>query len=92
MKRIAMMLVAGSVLFGAGLAQADDDWHPRCRIHEIEEHMNRAIGEIKQSPAMGHAGGHYGRHRGPGRRFASCGFRDRGFRGRLPRSGQPLSG
>jgi hypothetical protein len=61
MKRIAMMLVAGSVLFGAGLAQADDDWHPRCRIHEIEEHMNRAIGEIKQSPAMGHAGGHYGR-------------------------------
>lgn len=61
MKRIAMMWVAGSVLLGAGFAQADEEWHPRCRIHEIEEHMNHAINEIKQSPAYGEAGGHYGR-------------------------------
>jgi hypothetical protein len=61
MKRIVMMMAAGATLLGSGIARADgDDWHPRCRIQGIEQQLNGAITEIKQSPAMGHAGGHYG--------------------------------
>lgn len=53
-------VVAGVVLFSAGLAKADE-FHPHCRIAGIDQGLNAAITEIKQSPANGHAGGHYAR-------------------------------
>lgn len=61
MKRTVFGLVSGLVICLAGVAQADEHWHPHCRIEGIEQGLNAAITEIKQSPAMGHAGGHYGR-------------------------------
>jgi len=62
MKRTLMGLVVGVGLLGAGAALADgDDFHPHCRIAAIEQQLSAAIGEIKQSPAYRHAGGHYGR-------------------------------
>jgi hypothetical protein len=61
MKKTLFGVVAGLAICTAGVAHADENWHPHCRIAGIEQGINAAITEIKQSPAMGHAGGHYGR-------------------------------
>jgi hypothetical protein len=55
----ALAAVVGSVLFlGEPPASADDD---ACGLRLIDLGIDGAIVEIKASPAIGHAGGHYGR-------------------------------
>lgn len=58
MKSVVFGLVGGLVLLAAPVARAED---PACGLQAIDRGIDDAIKEIKQSPAMGHAGGHYGK-------------------------------
>jgi hypothetical protein len=56
---VALTTIVGSVFFlGEPPASADDD---ACGLRLIDLGIDGAIVEIKGSPAIGHAGGHYGR-------------------------------
>ena len=57
MKRILMAAIAGSML--AGVAHADEKYNPDCHLEAIDPSINSVIDQIKSSPALGHAGGHY---------------------------------
>jgi hypothetical protein len=57
---IGMGIGAGAMFLGARVGNADE-FHEGCRIKGIEQGLSAAITEIKQSPAFGHAGGHYKR-------------------------------
>jgi hypothetical protein len=53
------MLASGAALMTGSNALADAPFPPDCRLAGINQGIDGAIAEIKQSPALGHAGGHY---------------------------------
>ena len=58
MKKLSLGILAVTVLSLSATARADD---PACQTNAIDDGINQAISQIKSSPAMGHAGGHYGK-------------------------------
>lgn len=56
LKNLLFGLAGAAVLLAAPLARAED---PACGLSAIDQGIDGAMAEIKQSPAMGHAGGHY---------------------------------
>ena len=58
MKRILMATLAGSMLLSASAFAAEN---PDCKLDAADASIQATIDAIKSSPALGHAGGHYGK-------------------------------
>jgi hypothetical protein len=59
MKRLILSLFAGAMLLTATAAIADEPFNPDCHLQGINDGIDGVIAQIKSSPALGHAGGHY---------------------------------
>jgi hypothetical protein len=63
-KHTIIALTAGTAIVGLATflgarSGSAENFHEGCRIAGIEQGLNASITELKQSPAYGHASGHY---------------------------------
>jgi hypothetical protein len=55
-------LAIGGLTMTATPAEADDHpFNPDCHLEAINQSLDSVIIQIRSSPAIGHAGGHYGK-------------------------------
>jgi hypothetical protein len=55
----AGVVLLGTLVSGALWARADEHFNPDCHLQGINRDLDSAIGQIRSSPAYGHAAGHY---------------------------------
>jgi hypothetical protein len=59
---LAALAIGGGLTMTSSPAEADDHpFNPDCHLEGINGSLDSAIAQIRSSPAIGHAGGHYGK-------------------------------
>ena len=61
MNRMLLSSIAAALLLAPAVARADQPFNPDCHLEAINASLDSVREQIKASPALGHAGGHYKR-------------------------------
>ena len=61
MKRILLSSLVAGLLLAPAIAKAEEGFNPDCHLEAINTSLDSVRDQVKSSPALGHAGGHYKR-------------------------------
>jgi hypothetical protein len=61
MNRLLRSSIAAALLLAPAVARADAPFNPDCHLQAINASLDSVREQIKSSPALGHAAGHYRR-------------------------------
>jgi hypothetical protein len=61
MTRILLSSISAVLLLAPAVARADEHFNPDCHLEAINSSLDSVREQVKSSPALGHAAGHYKR-------------------------------
>ena len=59
MKKLMTWSVFAAAVLAGPIARADAPFNPDCHLEAINASLDSVRDQVKSSPALGHAGGHY---------------------------------
>jgi hypothetical protein len=59
--KLTLLSFVAAVLLAPAIARAEEGFNPDCHLEAINASLDSVRDQIKSSPALGHAGGHYKR-------------------------------